>query len=123
MKEQVEAVFNTLATMADAFDSIGFIEGADQIDALIKKVGQSDDGIFYPKPISREHQLELTRGKYGLIGKIRLLSKQVQREFKGKYEDFGPEMENVIESILSLFQQLDTVVGNAESILSNMARA
>lgn len=121
MKEQVEAVFNTLATMADAFDSVGFIEGADQIDALIKKAGQTDDSISYPRPISRKHQLEITRGKYGLIGKIRLLSRQVQREFRGKYENFGPDMESVIESILSLFQQLDTVTSNAESILSDMA--
>ncbi len=123
MKEQIQTVFDTLAVMADAFDSMGYIEGADQIDELIKRVGQSDQGISYPRPISREHQLKLTRSRYGLIGKIRLLSKQVQREFRDKYENFGPEIEDVIESTLSLFQQLDTVMDNAESILSDMARA
>lgn len=122
MKEQAQAIFETLAVIADAFDSMGFREGADQIDTLIIKAGQ-DEGMSYPIPISRQQQLEIIRGKHGLIGKIKLLSKQVQREFKDKYENFSPEMGNIVESTLSLFQQLDTVMNNAESTLSNMARA
>lgn len=123
MKEQIQTIFDTLVVMADAFDSMGFKEGADQIDTLIIRVGQIDDGISYPKPISKQHQLELIRGRHGIVGKIRLLSKQVQREFREKYDRFGSEMEDVIESTLSLFEQLDTVMGNAEAILSGVARA
>ena len=109
-----------IANAADYSDVIGLTTLADDIDRFLR-LAQTPGyipGTMMPQDIPKEEAIQAVDDKYGLLSDIRLLSKRILREFRAKYEQYGEDIEPIIQSMEGLANQLDSVSNSAEGVLS-----
>lgn len=118
INEATDHVVRAIVALADTYDKLGQKTHANVCDILLKKIAE-EIKINETIPLSNAETIDAIKGKFGLLSDIENLGLRVQRELPLRFQQY-PNMEKVVQSILSLFEQLNTVVAQARASLGEM---